>query len=384
MALLSAVLVVTFGALVTREALADARERLREAAVVQVRQAASVYADTGAVPSEAALDSRWPPGPLADALPRTGVANYDDGEYIWASQRLPTGELVSTRLPRTPLVEQRDDLRTTVLRSAGLVIPTSWLLGWFAADLLTARLRATARRARSAGRDRESPVYVGGDDEVADLARAIDEMASALTARHATERAFSADVAHELRTPLTALVSAVELLPEGPDTARVRGQVSRLRTMVEDLLELARLEGARPPETITEVDLGAEVSDALAELPGAPRVTYVENDRAVVRAEPAAIRRIVANLVANAHRHGAEPVRVEVRGAVLTVSDSGPGFPQEILSHGPRRFHRFGTKSGSGLGLTLTLRLADHVGAAVELRNTPSASVSVSFVEVTP
>lgn len=381
-ALLSAVLVVGFGALVTRQALVDDRERLRESAVAQVQQAAALYRDTGTVPSHASLDDQWPPEVLLGALPREGVASYDDGEHLWAARRLPTGELVSTRLSRTPLEQQRDDLRATVLRSAGLVTPPAWLLGWFAADALTSRLRATARQARSAGRNGGSRIYLGGEDEVAELARAIDDMAEALAERHASERAFSADVAHELRTPLTALVSAAELLPDGPDTERVRNQVARLRMLVEDLLELARLDGAPPGDTIGTVNLGDEVAAALTELPRSLSVEFLAEASAAVRAQPAAIRRIVANLVTNAHRHGKEPVTVQVRGAALLVSDSGPGFPPEVLDHGPRRFHRVGTRRGSGLGLTIVVRHANLIGATVQLRNTGSgASAKVSFVE---
>ncbi len=381
-ALLSAVLVVGFGALVTRQALIDDRERLRESAVAQVQQAAAVYRDTGTLPSQASLDDQWPPDVLLGALPHEGVASYDDGEHLWAARRLPTGELVSTRLSRTPLTQQQEDLRSTVLRSAGLVTPLAWLLGWFAADALTSRLRATARQARTAGRDGGSRIYSGGEDEVAELARAIDDMAEALSERYASERAFSADVAHELRTPLTALVSAAELLPDGPDTQRVRSQVARLRGLVEDLLDLARLDGAPPSDTVGTVDLCGEVAAALADLPGALSVELLADACAVVRAQPAAIRRIVANLVTNAHRHGREPVTVQVRGAALVVSDSGPGFPPEVLDRGPRRFHRVGTRPGSGLGLEIVVRHADRIGATVRLRNTGSgACAEVSFVE---
>jgi signal transduction histidine kinase len=279
-------------------------------------------------------------------------------------------------------VEQQDDLRATVLRSAGLVTPLAWLLGWFAADALTSRLRATASQARTAGRNGGSRINLGGEDEVAELARAIDDMAEALAERHASERAFSADVAHELRTPLTALVSAAELLPDGPDAERVRGQVARLRALLEDLLELTRLDGTPPGEAVVTVDLGSEVAAALAELPRSLSVELLADAPSVVGASPAAIRRIVANLVANAHRHGKDPVTVRVHGAALLVSDSGTGFPPEVLDRGPRRFHRVGTRHGSGLGLTIVVRHAHLIGATVQLRNTRSGALAkVSFVE---
>jgi signal transduction histidine kinase len=130
------------------------------------------------------------------------------------------------------------------------------------------------------------------------------------------------------------------------------------------------------------VSLGDEVAAALAELPRSLSVEFLADAPAVVRAQPAAIRRIVANLVANAHRHGSEPVTVQVHGAALLVGDSGPGFPPEVLDHGPRRFHRVGTRPGSGLGLTIVLRHATVVGATMHLHNTGSgACATISFVE---
>lgn len=68
------------------------------------------------------------------------------------------------------------------------------------------------------------------------------------------------------------------------------------------------------------------------------------------------LERILGNLVANAHRHGAAPVTLTVDGRTLTVTDSGPGYPEYLLTGGPQRFRTEGTNKGHGLGLTIAMR----------------------------
>ncbi|WP_348541697.1 ATP-binding protein [Streptomyces sp. MZ04] len=75
--------------------------------------------------------------------------------------------------------------------------------------------------------------------------------------------------------------------------------------------------------------------------------------------------------MANARRHGADPVEVRVAGPVVTVSDHGPGFPEHLLQDGPRRFQTGARErgQGTGLGLTIAFGQAQVIGARVELSN---------------
>jgi signal transduction histidine kinase len=92
-----------------------------------------------------------------------------------------------------------------------------------------------------------------------------------------------------------------------------------------------------------------------------------------VETDPRRLERIVANLVVNAHRHGAGPVQVTVDGPTVVVRDHGPGFPDDLLLHGPRRFHTGARERGSGhgLGLTIALGQARVLGAELLLANAP-------------
>lgn len=175
--------------------------------------------------------------------------------------------------------------------------------------------------------------------------------------------------ADELRTPVTALVSATELLGEGEASDLVRQQVRRLRTLVEQLLELSRLEAGTDPTRTEDLDLAVAVRRSLDALPTAS-ATLTSTDPGTVALEQSRLDRIIGNLVTNSARHGAASCHVEVRGRTVTVTDDGPGYPDDIITTGPRRFaSRPG--GGSGLGLVIAGRQAAALGATLEFTNAP-------------
>jgi signal transduction histidine kinase len=150
-----------------------------------------------------------------------------------------------------------------------IVVPLAAL----AAELPNRRLRRVARTARRiADGDLDARATRGGrgGDEIAEISVAVDAMAGALQERLLSEQRFTADVAHELRTPLMRLVTSTELLPQSEATELVRDRVRALRSLVEDLLE------------ITRIDAGAERAD-LASVP-LDQVTEESVRRAGVRA----------------------------------------------------------------------------------------------------
>ena len=160
---------------------------------------------------------------------------------------------------------------------------------------------------------------------MAAVAGALDGMASSLQRKLLSEQRFTADVAHELRTPLTGLHAAAELLPPGRPTELVRDRVAALRTLTEDLLEISRLDAGRE-----RLELDAEPLVALAER--VVRASGTGTEVRVVRAtrvetDRRRLERVLGNLVANAHRHGAGPVVLTVDGPVVTVRDHGAGYP---------------------------------------------------------
>jgi signal transduction histidine kinase len=207
-------------------------------------------------------------------------------------------------------------------------------------------------------------------DETDDLARAVDAMADALQQRLEAERRVTADIAHELRTPVTGLLTAAELLPPGRPTELVLDRAKAMRTLVEDVLEVARLDSASERAELQDILLGEFVTRrALAKDPDVVVRVVHESE---VTTDPRRLERVLLNLLTNAARHGRPPVEVTVEGRVIRVRDHGPGFPEALLAEGPSRF-RTGSADragrGHGLGLTIAAGQARVLGARLTFRN---------------
>ncbi|MFE2441364.1 two-component system sensor histidine kinase CseC [Streptomyces melanosporofaciens] len=294
---------------------------------------------------------------------------------VWASVPLRNGKVLSVHTKFQDRFAVLNDLDRVLLIGSVAVVMGGIALGVLIGDQLSRRLRKAATAARKlAEGDSEVRVReaIGGRvrDETDDLARAVDGMAEALQQRLEAERRVTADIAHELRTPVTGLLTAAELLPPGRPTELVRDRAQAMRTLVEDVLEVARLDGFAERAELQEI--------AVAEFI-ARRVRAVHPDAVInvardahVSTDPRRLERIMGNLLANAARHGKPPFEVTVEGRVLRVRDHGPGFPEELLKEGPSRF-RTGSKdragTGHGLGLTIAAGQARVLGARLTFRN---------------
>ncbi|SCF63304.1 HAMP domain-containing sensor histidine kinase [Streptomyces sp. Cmuel-A718b] len=271
----------------------------------------------------------------------------------------------------------------SVLAALLFVVPLAAL----ATEPINRRLRHGARTARRiADGDLDARIGTAGRarDEVTEMASAVDDMAGALQRKLENERRFTADVAHELRTPLMGLVTAAGLLPEDDEAAGlVRDRLRALNALVEDLLEISRLDAGAERARLDPVPLGELVADVVRRTGTDTRVGTV--DAEVVETDPRRVERIVVNLVTNAHRHGAAPVEVTVTGARITVRDHGPGFPADLLERGPQRFRTGASERGRGhgLGLTVAQGQSEVLGARLTFTNAPGGG-AVATLDLTP
>ncbi|MFJ3175335.1 sensor histidine kinase [Streptomyces roseus] len=229
------------------------------------------------------------------------------------------------------------------------------------------------------------------------LNRMLGHVGDALVLRHTSEerlRAFAADAGHELRTPVATIRARAELalrhpgpMPEEVRHAldRVASESHRMSALVDDLLLLARLDAGRPLDR-QQVDLTRIVLDVLDDVhalsPGHRWELDLPEDPVIVPGDRHRLHQVVANLLANARLHTPSGSRVVValsahaRRAAFTVTDDGPGIPQDLLPDVFRRFSRADTgrsrhTGSTGLGLAIVEAIAHAHGGVVTVESSP-------------
>jgi signal transduction histidine kinase len=313
---------------------------------------------------------------VLDGRKASDVTDHGGVPDIWAAVPTKDGRVLSlhSHVPDRSTNVMKDLDQALVIGSVAVVFGGS-ALGVMIGGQLSRRLRKAAAAANQVAKG-ETDVRVreaiGGvvRDETDDLARAVDAMADALRQRLEAERRVTADIAHELRTPVTGLLTAAELLPPGRPTELVLDRAKAMRTLVEDVLEVARLDGASERAELQDIVLGEFVTRRVAAKDPAVEVRVVHES--MLTTDPRRLERVLFNLLANAARHGKPPIQVTVEGRVIRVRDHGPGFPSDLLAEGPSRF-RTGSADraghGHGLGLTIAAGQARVIGARLTFRN---------------
>jgi two-component system phosphate regulon sensor histidine kinase PhoR len=211
-------------------------------------------------------------------------------------------------------------------------------------------------------------------------------------------RDFVANVSHELRTPLTAIQGYVEALqdeqpPEAAEAQRfleiIARQARRMERLVRDLLRLARLEAGQEPVERASTDIGALLSDVIAELEGAldaraqQAVSDVETSAETAVVDANKLHDAIRNLVENAVAYAPPGTTIEIAARrvedhlVITVADEGPGIPEADLARIFERFYRVDKarsreSGGTGLGLSIVKHLVGILGGDAKAANRPS------------
>ena len=352
--------------------------------------------------------------------PRIRIAVYDQGRRLLSESSPPrplTGvvgavsSLMDLHITRVPvqggLVVVSADLNqlgetlgsywAVMLPTGLLAILLAWVAGWAITRQAVSPLGqiSVALRRFARGDFRPEPIRSTGDDEIGELAHsfngAISQVNSALAERDRSEaemRQFIADAGHELRTPLTVIMGYLDVLEDGAvDAPAVRARVfatlrqesRRMRTLIEKLIYLARLD--RGESTVRElVDVSAVVERvvaSMAPLDGAVPVAVTTAPGARVVADETDISEAVRNLVDNALKY-APGTDVSVSTAlqgdevVLVVRDDGPGMSARDQAHAFDRFYRGHTNGevdGTGLGLAIVKRAVQRSEGTIVLES---------------
>src|ERR1700761_3794328 len=233
------------------------------------------------------------------------------------------------------------------------------------------------------------------DDEVGELALALDEYANRLTAMVERDREFNSDVSHELRTPLAVIASTTELLQGSPDlTDKLRERLKRIERssrqateLIEALLLLSRAERRGPTRGET-TDVGKVAPDVIEsqrpQMRDKPLEVELRVKQSVSVNAPASVLAVaLTNLIGNAIKYTLEGrVTVEVSADRIEVIDTGPGIKPEdaerLFQRGVRGEGAGG--SGAGLGLAIVRRLCELYGWDVSMRPRSDANGAVASI----
>ncbi len=295
--------------------------------------------------------------------------------------------------------ENRELARRLVIGLIGVVLIFSMLslaLGMWASKRVMAPVSDLAGRLDRM-KEADQPVKLSrhfADDEVGQLAGALDDYAERLRELVERDKAFNADVSHELRTPLSVISGATELMlgqPDLPEKTRVRllriARAARQSTDITSaLLHLVRAERGTHQDSRAE-DVGSVVRQVvrnykplIGERPLRLKVT--ETHRLSVIAPESVIAVTVGNLVGNAIRYTQEgSVEVVVETGRVRILDTGPGIPEEELPRVFDRHYRGQTADGkgAGLGLSIVRRLCDLYGWHIDFANRPDGGLEVTL-----
>jgi signal transduction histidine kinase len=329
-------------------------------------------------------------GITVDDMPAPLLAAVDGGNV--ARQRLSIRGIpvVAVALPLTardadyvelfPLRELDRTFRFISLMLAAGVLASALLgasVGWWASRrALRPLTELTAAAAAVARGDLGIRLPVRDDPDLRPISTTFNETAGALQARVERDARFASDVSHELRSPVTTMATAMEVLrrrrEEMSPGARhavdlLDTDLRRFRRLVDDLLEISRVDQGAAALTVEAFDIAELVRNVVART--RPDLPVEADGDTPVRADRRRLERVVDNLVENAEAHGRGLVRVAVcsrpRLVRIEVDDAGPGVPAADRERIFERFARVSARdrhlgdTGSGLGLSL---VAQHVG----------------------
>ncbi|MCL5256148.1 MAG: ATP-binding protein [Gammaproteobacteria bacterium] len=318
---------------------------------------------------------------------------------------LSEGQIIatlSTELPTSQMqpLDQvfRQQQMQSFLWAGALALVVAALAAWFVATRLRARLallkRTTQQIAAGDYASKLSPRLFDNHqrDDIAELALALQTMATTLNNTEQQRRAFMADIAHELRTPLTVLKGELEAVEDGirqPDKvlcSRLQQQTEQLARLVSDIDTLAQAQAGGMNYQRSSIDLKQWLQQqvtqwqALAEQHHLQLTLTVSEDSAVtVQADTSRLQQALQNLLQNSVRYteSSEALPGQVRvsltatptHAVISIEDTAPGVATEHLAHLFERFyrtdsHRHRQQGGSGLGLAISRQIVQaHHGS---------------------
>jgi signal transduction histidine kinase len=313
------------------------------------------------------------------------------GDVVLFTQRVRTSDGPLTVVVASPLESARrsaDELGNGLWLLTAFLTVLVGVLAWIIAGRAlrpVEAIRSEVLAISATTMHRRVPVPAGRD-EVRRLAETMNEMLDRLEGASARQREFVSDASHELRSPVATMRTELEVALRDPERAdwpalatRLLAENERLGSLVDDLLELARLDEGRTDPTVTSVDIDELVLAEVAHRSGPVEFDTRGVSGGRVEGSGRQLAQVVRNLLDNAARHANARVAVGVTTdddeVVLSVQDDGPGIAVEDRARVFDRFTRLDAArardaGGTGLGLALVKRIVSLHGGTVCVADT--------------
>jgi two-component system OmpR family sensor kinase len=340
-------------------------------------------------------------------------------QWIYVQTSLEGGSrlLVTEPRPRISVLSVlKDDFLSPFLRGALLALALSVILAIWIAQWISAPLQRLEKATRMVTNDDFQKVTLEGPREVQAVARSFNQMVESVRTSRQSQRDFIANISHDLRTPLTSVQGFAQAILDGTasDSAGIRqsaqvifDEAARMKRMVMELLELARMEAGTLGFERQRVDIGALLRDVLEKFTPQAHLAQVELhlDQLIegeklpeITADDDRLTQVFSNLIDNALKFVPPGGTISVTARPVDgwlevqVADTGPGIPPDELERIFERFYQTdkarsgGNQRGMGLGLAITREIvlahggtiSVHNRSELELQSTPGAEVQSS------
>ena len=225
-----------------------------------------------------------------------------------------------------------------------------------------------------------------GPEDISRLIGAHNTMENRIVAMLDEKDVMLGAIGHDLKTPLAALRVRIENVEDEAQRGKMAAQIDEIARTLDDILSLARV--GRPSDPIEKIELSALLDSITSEYADLGRpVALTQSSRVAVPARATWLGRAIRNLIDNALKYGGEAeaaLTVEADQAVITITDAGPGIPEDQLAAMMEPFTR-GEPSrnratgGAGLGLTLARAIAEQHGGSLELTNRSAGGLQAAL-----
>ncbi len=297
---------------------------------------------------------------------------------------------------RIALHKQRlSKLRLLIILSWVAVVAIAFIVGYLLAGVLVKQVTDLAERVSLLA---PGDIQIGlltqpdMDEEVAQLARALDDYQNRIKRMLQREQEFTANISHELRTPITTILTSCELLVAAADlpvrawhrVKMIEAAATRMGEQLQALLFLAREQALGVIETVAVAECVYDAADPLMTEITRKKLTFevlIAPD-IVLTVNRQALHTALMNLIRNAVQYTQQGyIRVEFNNQRLSISDSGIGIEPAYLPLLYERFFRGSTQGeGLGIGLAIVKRICNHYGWLIEVNSTPGHGTTFHII----